>query len=484
MAPSPSHMYSELLRGDFVAFVHRSFLDLNPQTPFKTAPHIELMASKLEACRRGETRRLIINVPPRNLKSHCVSIAFVAWLLGHNPALNIICASYGQDLADKLARDTRNIMMSSWYQALFEARIEGQAIYDFTTNGMGGRMATSVGGVLTGRGADFIILDDPLKPDDALSETQRSAVNNWFDNTLLSRLNDKAKGCIIIVMQRLHQEDLVGHVLEQDDWDVLSLPAIAETDETHLIAGPLGKRHWDRAAGEALHSERESLETWTNIRRQVGEYNFNSQYLQNPTPPGGAMVKTSWLKFYDPSDRPTRFAKIVQSWDTASKPEHLNDYSVCTTWGFHNRQCYLLDVFRERLNFPQLKRAVTALSERFRPHVILIEDKSSGIALIQDLQSERVHGVTAYKPPAGTDKIMRLHAQTAWFENGNVFLPRNAPWLPVFVAEITGFPGTKFDDQVDSTSQALDHMREPSGAEKWAAFGRTAPIALSRSLLA
>jgi predicted phage terminase large subunit-like protein len=455
--------YRFILRADFMSFIQCAFDELNPQTSFICGPHIELIASKLEACRRGEIRRLIINLPPRNLKSQCVSVAFVAWLLGHAPALRVICASYGQDLAGKFARDTRNVMMSPWYEALFSTRIsDRQAVHDFETTAMGGRMATSVGGVITGRGADFIILDDPLKPEEALSETQRDGVNEWFDNTLLSRLNDKATGCIVIVMQRLHQNDLVGHVMGRDEWEVLSFPVIAESDTVDKIESPFGARMFRRQKGDVLHPERESLETILKIRLQIGEYNFASQYQQNPTPLGGTIVKREWLRYYEPGAEPARFGFLVQSWDTANKVGELNDYSVCTTWGVNRPDIYLIDVFRKRLNFPDLKRAVIELRHRFRPHTVLVEDKASGTQLIQELKGD-CPSVRPYLPPAGTDKLMRLYSQTTYFENGRVFLRRPAPWLDEYIAELTGFPGGRHDDQVDSTTQFLDHLRTRGG---------------------
>jgi hypothetical protein len=274
--------YRFILQRDFTSFIERSFYELNPQTRLYLGPHIEVIASRLEACRQGRIKRLIINLPPRHLKSHCASIAFVAWYLGNHPAGRIICASYGQELADKLARDSRNIMSSAWYQSIFPTRLDRGAVHDFTTTELGYRMSTSVGGVLTGRGANVIIIDDPLKPDEALSEPRRKAVNEWYDNSLLSRLDDKTKGCIIIIMQRLHQEDLVGHVQEQEPWDVLTFPAIAEQDETFAIDGPLGKRCFTRRTGQALHPERETIETLAGIRERMGEYNFSSQYQQSP----------------------------------------------------------------------------------------------------------------------------------------------------------------------------------------------------------
>lgn len=464
--------YAYVLRRDFVTFIERAFYELNPQTRFILGPHIELMASKLEACRLGLIKRLIVNLPPRGLKSHCTSIAFVAWLLGHNPSAHIICASYGQELADKLARDCRAVMQTSWYQRLFSARLAGrQSVHDFETTAQGTRMATSVGGVLTGRGADFILLDDPLKPDEALSESRRTSVNDWYDNTLLSRLNDKATGCIVIIMQRLHQDDLVGHVLEQEPWEVLSFPAIAEKDESFVIDGILGKRPFSRKIGEPLHPERETLATYEKIRSSIGEYNFTSQYQQNPTPPGGAMVKTDWLRFYEPGEQPAKFSQIVQSWDTANKSTELSDYSVGTTWGVLYRKYYLLDVFRQKLNYPDLKRAILAEAAKYGAINIVIEDKASGTQLIQELGADCMY-VNAYKPPPGNDKIMRLHAQTAAFENGLVFLPRSAPWLADYIHELISFPGSRYDDQVDSTTQFLDYIRSNESLEIWAKLGQ------------
>jgi hypothetical protein len=205
-----------ILRNDLCSFIERSFYELNPQTRLRWAPYIEVIATKLEACRHGEFIREIFCLAPRSLKSHCISIAFPAWYLGHHPSTKIICASYGQELADTFARDCRKVMLSDWYQRIFRTRLsDRQAVSDFMTTDGGGRFSTSVGGVLIGRGADLFVIDDPLKPEEAFSETQRRAVNQWFDNTVIGRLNDKAESRIIITMQRLHQDDLVGHVLRK-----------------------------------------------------------------------------------------------------------------------------------------------------------------------------------------------------------------------------------------------------------------------------
>lgn len=451
--------YQTILRNDLRSFIERSFYELNPQTKFIGGQYIDLMASRLERCRIGKSRRLIVNLPPRTLKSHAASVASTAWLLGHDPSKQIICVSYGQDLADKHARDCRTLMTSAFYRSLFPHTVlspEKLAVNDFMTTAQGFRMSTSVGGVLTGRGADVLILDDILKPDDALSETRRKAANDWYFNTLLSRLNSKADGVIILVMQRLHQEDLVGEVLEREAWDVLALPAIAVQEERYEIESPFGKHLYQRKPGEALHPERDSLETYQRIRETVGEYNFQSQYQQSPGTLEGGYIKHEWIKFYDPQSLPREMHEIIQSWDTASKSGEMNDYSVCTTWGLHFGRFYLLDVFRARLSYPELKKAVLRLRGEHEPGKIVIEDKGSGISLIQDLRAEYVFEIVPYKSNPGMDKVMRLHAQSINFEKGDVYLPSQAPWLDEYIRELTGFPGTKYDDQVDSTSQALD----------------------------
>jgi hypothetical protein len=277
--------------------------------------HVEVMTAKLAAVYQGQIRRLIVNVPPRYLKSLLGSVAFPAWCLGRRPGTQILCVSYAQDLADKLARDCRRIITTDWYQRAFPTR--------------------------TGRGADIIIIDDPLKPEEALSQTQRQAANEWFDHTLYSRLNDKRKGAIILIMHRLHEDDLVGHVLAQEDWEVVRFPAIAEEDETWAVETVWGPRHFTRQCGEALHPEREPPAMLEQIRRTIGEYNFAGQYQQAPSPLGGGLVKAAWFKHYTPAELPRTFDRVVQSWDTANKATELSDFSVCTTWGIKAKDSIL-----------------------------------------------------------------------------------------------------------------------------------------------
>ena len=487
-----SDEYRALLRHDFCYFLERSFTELNPATDFAHNWHLEKMAEELDRCRRSETKRLIINLPPRSLKSHCASVAFPAWILGHNPSAQIICASYAQDLADKHAIDCRALMSSDFYKGLFPTRLssEKRAIADFITTRRGCRKATSVGGVLTGRGADFIIVDDPLQPDKALSDARRSSVNDWWDNTLVSRLNHKLTGCIVILMQRLHEDDLVGHVLDierrlgldiEPKWHLVRFPAIAEEDERHEVHRVQRTFVYTRKAGEPLQAEREPLEVLSQLRETMGEYQFAAQYQQSPTPLGGGMVKLKWFKTF--TEPPEKFDFIFQSWDTASKASQLNDYSVCTTWGvlgsrgadasagsnvagagpngtrYGSGGClYLLHVLRRRMEYPELKRVVRAHALEWLAKNVLIEDRASGTQLLQELRHEGMSSVT--RCDSLMDKKIRMSTASNLIENGKVYLPEKAPWLPAYIHEIVTFDNGKHDDQVDSTSQALNWYKE------------------------
>jgi len=449
-----------LLHDDFASFAAYCFRELNPRARFALNWHVEVMAGKLAAVRKGRIRRLMICVPPRHLKSHLASVCFPAWCLGHDPSAQIVCASYAQDLADKLSRDCRRIVTAEWYQKVFPAtRLSPtrQAVPEFETTAQGFRIATSVGGVLTGRGADIIIIDDPLKPEEALSQAQRQAANEWYDHTLYSRLNDKLSGAIVLIMHRLHEDDLAGHVMAQEDWDVVRLPALAEADEQHRVETVFGCQVFGRKAGEALHPKREPQEMLGQLRRTLGEYNFAGQYQQAPSPQGGGMVKAAWFKNYAANELPEKFDQIVQSWDTANKASELSDFSVCTTWGIRGKNLYLLHVLRKRMEYPELRRAVREQCEAFEANVVLIEDKASGTQLIQELIEQGLHAVTRYQPQS--DKIMRMHAQTAMIENGFVYLPKEAAWLAEYLHELTVFPKGKHDDQVDSTAQMLDWFK-------------------------
>lgn len=459
MRSSTSNAYADILRHDFPAFIHRAFQELYPGTSFDPNWHIELMAAKLEQVRRGGSNRCIINLPPGHLKSFVVSVVLPAWILGHDPAKQLLVISYGQDLADKFARQCRKLMESEFYRFLFATRIseEHNTVAEFETTQAGCRRATSIGGSVTGWRGDLIIIDEPLKADEALSDVRRRAVNEWYRDALPTRLNRPGRDPILIVAQRLHADDLVGFVQQTEDWDILSLPAIAEETEHYRFVTPYGRRTIRRRAGEALHPARVPVRELDRIRRTIGGYNFAAQYQQDPEPPAGVIVHRDWLSFYGYRERPERFDTILQSWDTANKVTELSDYSVCTTWGIKMPHAYLLDVFRERLEFPDLRRMVLELATRWQAQVVLVEDKSSGTQLIQDLRRSGFSRVEA-SPALDGDKVMRLRAQTPKIEGGFVHFPIDAHWLDDYLRELLSFPNSKHDDQVDSTVFALAWM--------------------------
>jgi predicted phage terminase large subunit-like protein len=414
--------------------------------------HILAMAHVLEQVRAGKIKRLIITVPPRHLKSIMASVAFPAFILGHDPAKKIVAVSYSNELAVKHAGDFRAIMKSDWFRRLFLAtRIspDKDTEFELLTTKRGYRFATSVGGTLTGRGGNIIILDDPMKSKDAMSESARTSVIRWFESTLLSRLNLKGEDAIVVVMQRLHVDDLVGQLLEKGGWQHLDLPAIADVAARIAIGG--GKYHW-RKAGEVLDPTREPEDVLKSLRDSMGTMDFSAQYLQRPIPIEGNLIKREWLRHYQapPVRQPRDF--VVVSWDTAMKATELADFSVATVWHVQGDNTYLVDVVRRRFDYPDLKRAAIELRNRWPGCNILVEDKGSGTSLIQDLRRD---GISVIRINPEGDKVTRLYANQAQFESGSVHFPQKAPWLDELVSELLGFPGGRHDDQVDSITQAL-----------------------------
>jgi predicted phage terminase large subunit-like protein len=441
----------ELIRRDLVAFVRRSFETVAPGETLRLNWHIHAMAHDLEQVRRGKIKRLIITIPPRHLKSITTSVAFPAFLLGHDPSTKIVCVSYSADLAIKHARDCKAVMTSSWYRRIFpEMRIsEKNTELETVTTQRGYRLATSPGGTLTGLGGNYIILDDPMNPKQAMSKTQRKSLIQWFGNTLLSRLNDKSQDVIIVVMQRLHIDDLVGALLEQGGWHHLDLPAIADAPQKIPI-GP--KKFHRRKVGDVLHPALEPAHILDEIKGRMGTMDFSAQYLQRPIPAEGNLIKREWIKLYRVLPDKKSGDYVVISWDTAMKPTEISDYSVGTAWQVQGDNCYLIDLVRGRFDFAELKRAVIRQRAQWPDAHILIEDKGSGTSLIQELRREQVNTI-AISPE--NDKVTRLFATQPRFESGSVHFPESAPWLDDLVTELLGFPEGRYDDQVDSISQAL-----------------------------
>jgi predicted phage terminase large subunit-like protein len=435
------------------AFMHRAFMELYPGDAYMYGHYARAICHILERVFSGEVRRLIITLPPRSLKSHIASVSFPAWVLGRDPTKKIVCASYASSLSEDFSRQTRLLMLTSWYHHTFpwtKLAPGKTGVDEFHTTKKGRRIATSVGGTLTGKGGDILIIDDPLKAEDAHSEAKREACQEWFKGTVSSRLNDPKSGAIIVVAQRLHVDDLVGRLIETGDWEHLNLPAVATEHQVLLLADGVT---WERNVGDLLHEERIGKEELARIKKELGSAAYQAQYQQAPTLPGGNIIKLNWFKTYEGKPNPSAYEAVVQSWDTASVPGIDNDFSVCSTWGLINDTSDLLDVHRAQYDYPDLRRVAQKLRQKWKPKLIVVEKAGVGIALGNELLRDGLKDVQAL--PAVGDKIQRMSVQCAKIESGFVRLPKSAPWLNTYLKELGEFPNGKYFDQVDSTSQFL-----------------------------
>lgn len=458
---NPVLLLNELLRRDFAAFARKAWAWISAGEPIAWNWHLDAIAFELERVANGDNLRLIVNLPPRNAKSKTISVIWVAWILGQDPRRNFVCVSYSNELSGKLARDCLSILQSPWHRQLFPGTIisaKRSAAMDFETTAGGGRLATSVTGTLTGRGGDTIILDDVIKPEEANSETTRNFVNDWYQSTLASRLNDKSSGAIILLMQRLHQNDLSGMLLESGGWAHLKIPAIAVEDQ--IIPLTRGRVHI-RRAGDLLHPEREPIEVLDALKAAMGSLAFAAQYQQDPVPAVGNVIRREWFKTFEMAKFERTPETVIQSWDTASKDNPHNDWSVCITAVMRQKDIYIVNVLRKRMQIFELRAQAIALANEYRPTTLLIEDQASGLQLIQLLRGE-AHGPASSpiaRRPEG-DKLSRALGVTALIEAGRVFLPDDAPWLADFTSELLGFPNSRYDDQIDALSQLLGWVRQ------------------------
>jgi predicted phage terminase large subunit-like protein len=452
---SPEQIFRAILATDFRAFVDYVFGLLRPGIPFKPNWHIDAMAHKISQVAFGELKRLIIAVPPRHLKSIIASVALPAWYLGHNPSERVVCVSYSAELAKTHANDFRRVVSDPIYQAVFPKMVlVRETDSEIQTTLRGRRYATSIQGTLTGRGGNLFIIDDPLKPGDAISEVSRERVIEWYRSTLVTRPDDKQAARIMVVMQRIHVEDLVGYLLDNDaGFEVLSLPAVAQSTTTHDLGG--GRTHV-REKGDLLHPTHEPVEVLREIKKNMGAMLFSAQYQQAPEPAGGKIIKRKMLRYYSELERlPTD--RIVLSWDIALSEQEAGDYSACVVLLNRSDLYYVLEVVRGKFPFDKLKDKIIEVKERYgRAASLVIEESPISHGLIQSLREKHIN-VVDYKPKG--DKEERLISQIDLFEGGSVLLPKDAPWLEEFVSELLSFPG-RHDDQVDALAQGLAWRRE------------------------
>jgi predicted phage terminase large subunit-like protein len=446
-------VFRALLAQDLLAFSEFAFGVVRPGTVFKPSWHIDAITHKLSEVAKGRVRRLIITLPPRSLKSLCASVALPAWFLGHHPWERVVVVSYSDLLARSHANDFRRLVNDPIYQATFpDMRLDRETDREITTTQRGKRIATSIDGTLTGLGGNLIIIDDPLKLGDAMSETVRARVIEWYRSTLLSRGDDKTMTRIVVVMQRVHQNDLVGYLQEQGGFDILNLPAIAQRCRSYELGCG---RTYVRQGGELLHPEHEPADVLLELKREMGPIAFSAQYQQSPIPPGGTIIKRRWLTTYDKISS-QEGDRIIMSWDIALSEMETGDYSACVVLLARKEVIFVLDVLRGRFPFGTLKEKIIELKRKYTRSTLLIENSPISLGLIQSLREQSIN-VVGYKPD--TDKRARLIAQTDLFAGGSVRLPQRAKWREEFVAELLAFPG-RHDDQVDALTQGIAWARQ------------------------
>lgn len=441
-------------------FLRKSFSIINPEIKIQWNWHLDYLCDILEEVYKGNIKRLLINIPPRYLKSVICSVSFPAWVLGQNPTKRLIVASYSKILSTKHSQDTRIIMKSKWYKKIFPNTIIAEGMNEknkFCTTENGFRFATSTGGTLTGEGGDILILDDPHNPVGIYNKSNRKKAINWFTGVFSSRLNNKNIGSIIVIMQRLHIEDLSGYILsknDNNDWFIVSLPAIAEEEKKYYLFNKLYKT---RKIGDILHQKMEQKQTLEIIKKELGEYNFEAQYQQNPIALDGNMIKKSWLKYFELTDFNNLFLKnnltYYISIDCASGLGTENDFTAISIFTINNEKFYLHEILRLKISYPELKNKIENLIEKYNPQSILIEDKSNGSSMIQDI-GVKYNNIIPIKPTKS--KECRVNDILTTLEAGNLLIANHQSWNQELEIELLSFPSCKHDDQVDSISQFIN----------------------------
>lgn len=435
---------------DFLSFVQSVW------PGFIYGRHHALMAQKFEDIANGKSKRLIINMPPRHTKSEFASYLLPAWYLGRYPGKKIIQCSNTAELAVGFGRKVRNLVDSEPYAKIFpnvHLRSDSKAAGRWATNENGDYFAIGVGGTVTGKGADLLIIDDPHSEQEAALASSDPAVFDkvfeWYTSGPRQRL--QPGGSIVVVMTRWAKRDLTGKICQSiidrdgEIWDMISLPAILPTGK------PLWPEFW-------------SLKELENLREELPLSKWQAQYQQDPTSEEGAIVKREWWNDWEPANPPP-CEFIIQSWDTAFTKNERSDYSACTTWGIfykdedpNNAHIILLDAFKERMEFPELKARALEMYREWEPDAFIVEAKASGAPLIYELRSMGIP-VQEFTPTRGNDKITRVNSVADIFASGKVWAPRKR-WAEEVIEEIAAFPNSDHDDLVDSTTQALIRFRK------------------------
>ena len=439
----------ELSQQKFIKFVEKVW------PSFISGRHHRRMAEAFERVANGQCKRLIINMPPRHTKSEFASYLLPAWFLGKFPGKKVIQTSHTAELAVGFGRKVRNLVDTEQYHEIFPdlaLSTDSKAAGRWNTSKGGDYFAIGVGGAVTGKGADLLIIDDPHSEQEAamaaVNPDVYDKVYEWYTSGPRQRL--QPGGAIVIVMTRWAQRDLTGQVLKSaaqrsgEDWEVIEFPAILPS------GNPLWPEFWSLAELEALHEE-------------LPNSKWQAQYQQNPVGNESAIVKRDWWRWWE-EDQPPECEYILQSWDTAFEKTQRADYSAGTTWGIfthhkdNTKNIILLNTYKKRVEFPELKRDVLREYNDYDPDTIIIEKKASGAPLIYDLRAMGIP-VQDYTPSKGQDKIARLNAVSDIIASGRVWVPQTR-WAEELVDEIAAFPSGEHDDLVDATTLALMRFRQ------------------------
>ena len=435
---------------DFLSFVHTMW------PGFIDGRHHALMAKKFEEIAEGKTKRLIINMPPRHTKSEFASFMLPAWFLGKFPGKKIIQCSNTAELAVGFGRKVRNLVDSEVYAKIFPnvaLRSDSKAAGRWSTNANGEYFAIGVGGTVTGKGADLLIIDDPHSEQEAaLASSDPSVfdkVYEWYTSGPRQRL--QPGGSIVVVMTRWSKRDLTGKILQAmtdrdgDEWEIIELPAILPSEK------PLWPEFW-------------SYDELSKLRIELPLSKWSAQYQQNPTSEEGALIKREWWMEWE-AENPPYCQFVIQSWDTAFTKNERSDYSACTTWGVfykdeneNDPHIILLDALKERMEFPELKARAFEYYQEWQPDAFIVEAKASGAPLIFELRRMGIP-VQEFTPTRGNDKISRLNSVSDLFASGKVWAPRKR-WAEEVIEEMAAFPNSDHDDLVDSSTQALIRFRK------------------------
>jgi predicted phage terminase large subunit-like protein len=465
-------------------FVRQAWPTVEPGVPFIASWHIEVICEHLEAITAGELRKLLINIPPRHSKSTIVSVMWPMWEWLVRPEEKYLCASYSGVLSIRDNLKARRLVQSPWYQErwghMFMLAGDQNAKQRFENDKTGYRLATSVGGTATGEGGSRLVLDDPHSAQEAQSDVIRESALEWFDVVWSTRLNDPKRDAMVTIMQRLHEKDISGHILEDiGGWEHLMIPAEWDGARRKTSLGEYDPR---KRKGELICPERFGEKEITELKQLLGTYGAAGQLQQDPQPAEGGILKTKFVKLWPAAKALPQFEYILQSYDCAFTEKTSGDPTACSVYAVFThegeRHVMLIDAWDEHLTYPELRtKAIRdwqteyggpskadAFNRARRPDRVLVEAKASGQSLLQDLRLARVPAI-GYNP-GNADKVSRAHQAAPTLELGHVWVPESGKnpgqpvsWANAFLRQLEKFPVAEHDDYVDTFTQAIIYLK-------------------------